>query len=133
MGKRGRQGHMKKEDVKVGAIVSAKSEEELTKPFIGKVEKIYDNSALLAITHYDPADETAISDLNNKLVVNFKNLKPASASTIKNSKTATISEVKVEKLNKVKTTEKKNNKKSDKKAVKKITKKAEKKTNKKKK
>lgn len=87
---------MKKADVKVGAIVAGKSEEELKKPFQGKVEKIYENSALLAITSYDPVDETAISDLNNKIVVNFKNLKAARAA--KNSKTASTNEVKVEKV-----------------------------------
>lgn len=87
---------MKKTDVKVGAIVAGKSEEELKKPFQGKVEKIYENSALLAITSYDPIDEAAISDLNNKIVVNFKNLKAARA--VKNSKTASINEVKVEKV-----------------------------------
>ena len=87
---------MKKTDVKVGAIVAGKSEEELKKPFQGKVEKIYENSALLAITSYDPIDETAVSDLNNKIVVNFKNLKAARA--VKNSKTASINEVKVEKV-----------------------------------
>ena len=89
---------MKKSDIKVGALVGAKSEEELKKPFIGKVEKIYENSALLAITSYDPVDETAISDLNNKIVVNFKNLK--SARSLKNSKTAKANEVKVEKIKK---------------------------------
>lgn len=87
---------MKKADVKVGAIVAGKSEEELKKPFQGKVEKIYENSALLAITSYDPIDETAISDLNNKIIVNFKNLKAARA--VKNSKTASTNEVKVEKV-----------------------------------
>ncbi|AZN77318.1 DUF2187 domain-containing protein [Lactobacillus acidophilus] len=87
---------MKKADVKVGAIVGAKSEEELKKPFQGKVEKIYENSALLAITSYDPVDTTAVSDLNNKIVVNFKNLKAARAA--KNSKTASTNEVKVEKI-----------------------------------
>lgn len=87
---------MKKANVKVGAIVTGKSEEELKKPFQGKVEKIYENSALLAITSYDPIDETAVSDLNNKIVVNFKNLKAARA--VKNSKTASINEVKVEKV-----------------------------------
>ena len=87
---------MKKADVKVGAIVGAKSEEELKKPFQGKVEKIYENSALLAITSYDPVDTTAISDLNNKIVVNFKNLKTARAA--KNSKTASTNEVKIEKI-----------------------------------
>ena len=75
---------MKKADVKVGAIVGGKSEEELKKPFLGKVEKIY---------------ETAISDLNNKIVVNFKNLK--SARSLKNSKTAATNEVKIEKMKKV--------------------------------
>ncbi len=90
---------MKKADVKIGAIVAGKSEEELKKPFQGKVEKIYENSALLAITSYDPIDETAINDLNNKIVVNFKNLKAARAA--KNSKTAATNEVKVEKVEKV--------------------------------
>ena len=90
---------MKKADVKVGAIVGGKSEEELKKPFLGKVEKIYENSVLLAITSYDPVDETAISDLNNKIVVNFKNLK--SARRLKNSKTAATNEVKIEKMKKV--------------------------------
>lgn len=91
---------MKKADVKVGAIVGAKSEEELKKPFQGKVEKIYENSALLAITSYDPVDTTAVSDLNNKIVVNFKNLKAARAA--KNSKIASTNEVKVEKIAKKK-------------------------------
>ncbi|RVU70925.1 MULTISPECIES: DUF2187 domain-containing protein [Lactobacillus] len=93
---------MKKSSVKLGAILTGKSEEELKKPFQGKVEKIYENSALLAITSYDPVDETAISDLNNKIVVNFKNLKPGKAA--KNSKTAATNEVKVERM---KDTEKK--------------------------
>lgn len=87
---------MKKSDVKVGAIVAGKSGEELKKPFQGKVEKIYENSALLAITLYDPVDETSVSDLNNKIVVNFKNLKAARAA--KNSHTAAINEVKIEKI-----------------------------------
>lgn len=95
---------MKKADVEVGAIVGAKSEEELMKPFQGKVEKIYENSALLAIASYDPVDATAISDLNNKIVVNFKNLKAISGA--KNSKTASTNEVKVEKIAKTKKADK---------------------------
>ena len=70
---------MKKADVELGAVVTAKSEEELKKPFQGTVEKIYENSALLAITSFDDVDATAVSDLNYKLVVNFKNMKPAKA------------------------------------------------------
>lgn len=87
---------MKKADVKVGAILTGKSEEELKKPFQGKVEKIYENSALLSITSYDPIDETSISDLNHKIVVNFKNLKVGRVA--KNSKVASTNEVKVEKV-----------------------------------
>lgn len=87
---------MKKADVKVGSILTGKSEEELKKPFQGKVEKVYENSALLAITNFDPVDETAISDLNHKIVVNFKNLKVARG--VKASKTAATNEVKVEKV-----------------------------------
>ena len=96
---------MKKADVKVGAIVGAKPEEELKKPFQGKVEKIYENSALLAITSYDPIDAASVSDLNNKIVVNFKNLKVARV--VKNSKTASTNEVKVEKIAKKSSKDKK--------------------------
>ena len=74
---------MKKADVKADDILSAKSEEELTKPFLGKVEKIYENSALLKIIDYDPTDKTAVSDLNQKIVVNFKNLKSVPKKKIK--------------------------------------------------
>jgi uncharacterized protein YkvS len=68
---------MKKDAVKLGIIVDAKSVEELKKPFQGKVEKIYENSALLEITDYDPVDKGTVSDLNNKMVVSFKNMKKA--------------------------------------------------------
>ena len=56
---------MKKADVKIGQILAATSEEELKHPFQGKVEKIYENSALLAITSYDPEDESSVNELNN--------------------------------------------------------------------
>ena len=65
---------MKKADVKIGQILAATSEEELKHPFQGKVEKIYENSALLAITSYDPEDESSVNELNNKMVINFKSL-----------------------------------------------------------
>lgn len=93
---------MKKTDVKIDDILSAKSEEELTKPFIGKVDKIYENSALLKIIDFDEADETAVNDLNQKIVVNFKNLKAASKRKIKEIKAKAKSDVKVEKIAKAK-------------------------------
>ncbi|CAM3150423.1 hypothetical protein SAMN04487792_0521 [Lactobacillus bombicola] len=89
---------MKKTDIKLDDILSAKSEEELTKPFLGKVEKIYENSALLSIIDYDKADKTAVSDLNKKIVVNFKNLKSAPKRKIKEIQALAKSDVKIEKI-----------------------------------
>ncbi|WP_297816898.1 DUF2187 domain-containing protein [uncultured Lactobacillus sp.] len=93
---------MKKADVKLGQIVGAKSEEELKHPFEGKVEKIYENSALLAITSYDPEDEASVSELNNKMVINFKKLKKVKKPT--NTKTASINDVKISKVEPTKNT-----------------------------
>lgn len=87
---------MKKADVEIGVVVNAKSEEELKKPFQGTVEKIYENSALLAITSFDDVDATAVSDLNYKLVVNFKNMKPARAA--KKAKALSTNNVTIEKV-----------------------------------
>lgn len=87
---------MKKADVKLGDILGATSEEELKHPFEGKVEKIYDNSALLAITSYDSEDETAVSDLNHKMVINFKKLKKVKKPT--QTKVASTNDVKISKV-----------------------------------
>lgn len=87
---------MKKEQVKVGMYVDAKSEEELKKPFQGKVEKIYENSALLQITAFAPEDKDAVNDLNRKMVVNFKNL--SKAKNTSHSYTAATNDVKIEKI-----------------------------------
>ena len=94
---------MKKADVKADDILSAKSDEELTKPFVGKVEKIYENSVLLKIIDYDKADKTAVSDLNQKIVVNFKNLKTVSKKKMKEIQALAKSDVKVEKIKKAAT------------------------------
>ena len=91
---------MKKADVKADDILSAKSDEELTKPFVGKVEKIYENSVLLKIIDYDKADKSAVSDLNQKIVVNFKNLKTVSKKKMKEIQALAKSDVKVEKIKK---------------------------------
>ncbi|MDF7668834.1 MULTISPECIES: DUF2187 domain-containing protein [unclassified Lactobacillus] len=103
---------MKKADVKLGDIVSAKSEEELTKPFIGKVEKTYENSAMLKIIDFDEADRTAIGDLNNKLVVNFKNLKAAPKRKVKEIQSLADNDVKVEKIAKAKEDDQENDEKA---------------------
>ena len=87
---------MKKADVKIGQILAATSEEELKHPFQGKVEKIYENSALLAITSYDPEDESSVNELNNKMVINFKNLKKVKSPP--RGKPAATNDVKISKV-----------------------------------
>ena len=87
---------MKKADVKIGQILAATSEEELKHPFQGKVEKIYENSALLAITSYDPEDESSVNELNNKMVINFKKLKKFKSPA--RWKTAATNDVKISKV-----------------------------------
>ena len=87
---------MKKADVKIGQILAATSEEELKHPFQGKVEKIYENSALLAITSYDPEDESSVNELNTKMVINFKNLKKVKSPA--RGKTAATNDVKISKV-----------------------------------
>ncbi|WEV70680.1 DUF2187 domain-containing protein [Lactobacillus sp. ESL0785] len=89
---------MKKADVKLDDIVSAKSEEELTQPFIGKVEKLYENSAMLTIIDFDQVDKTAVGDLNQKIVVNFKNIKAAPKRKVKEIQALAKSDVKIEKI-----------------------------------
>lgn len=87
---------MKKADVKIGQILAATSEEELKHPFQGKVEKVYENSALLAITSYDPEDESSVNELNNKMVINFKNLKKVKSPA--RGKVAATNDVKISKV-----------------------------------
>ncbi len=66
---------MKKDDVKVGQSVKATVKEDVKLAFTGTVEKIYENSALLTIDDFDQTDAAAVSELNNKIVVNFNDLK----------------------------------------------------------
>ncbi|APT18733.1 MULTISPECIES: DUF2187 family protein [Amylolactobacillus] len=68
---------MKKEELEVGQTVSATVKEDIKKPFTGKVEKIYENSVLLEIVSNEAEDNTAVSELNNKIVVNLSSIKKA--------------------------------------------------------
>jgi len=46
-------------------------------PFQGKVEKIYEHSALMEIVKNDPKDDSNKTELNNKIVVSIKKIKKA--------------------------------------------------------
>ena len=48
---------------KIGDKVAAKKFGPLEHDFSGEVEKVYDNSVMIAITEYDPADQSGINEL----------------------------------------------------------------------
>ena len=70
---------MKKADVKIGQILAATSEEELKHPFQGKVEKIYENSAMVTIVEHDKADSVVVTDFHNRAVVRLSDMKKVAA------------------------------------------------------
>ncbi|KRN25872.1 DUF2187 domain-containing protein [Lacticaseibacillus camelliae] len=63
---------MKREEIQLGDTVRAKVKEDMAHVFTGTVQKKYENSALLAITDYDPSDKQNAAELNFKIVINFK-------------------------------------------------------------
>jgi len=56
-------------EIKIGDYVAAKKFGPLEHDFTGEVNKVYDNSVLVEIRDYDPADKTAVGDMNNRAVV----------------------------------------------------------------
>ncbi|WP_125702559.1 DUF2187 domain-containing protein [Lacticaseibacillus daqingensis] len=63
---------MNKEDIHLGDTVTAKVKEDMDAQFTGTVQKVYENSALLTITDYDAGDRQNATELNFKIVINFK-------------------------------------------------------------
>ena len=60
---------------KVGDSVLCKAFGPLKHNFTGKVEKIYENSALIRLDQYDPEDKIAVGDLHNQAIVRLKEMK----------------------------------------------------------
>ncbi|MCD2256810.1 DUF2187 domain-containing protein [Agrilactobacillus fermenti] len=64
---------MKKEEISVGNSYQCQVKEDMEAPFVGHVDKVYENSALLTITDYNSqADQLNVEELNHRIVVNFK-------------------------------------------------------------
>jgi len=68
---------MKIEDLEVGTIYDCSVDEDMDYPFKGKVEKVYEHSALMEIVENDPKDSANKTELNNKIVVSIKKIKKA--------------------------------------------------------
>lgn len=54
---------------KIGDVVKAKKFGQLEHDFTGTVEKVYDNSVMMSIDEFDPADKTSVNELNKRAVV----------------------------------------------------------------
>lgn len=64
---------MKKEAVLLGKHYQCAVQEDMEAPFVGQVDKIYENSALLTIVEFDlKKDKENAEELNHRIVVNFK-------------------------------------------------------------
>lgn len=54
---------------KIGDVVKAKKFGQLEHDFTGTVEKVYENSIMVSIDDFDPADKTSVNELNRRAVV----------------------------------------------------------------
>ena len=54
---------------KIGDVVKAEKFGQLEHDFTGTVEKVYDNSIMMSIDEFDPADKTSVNELNKRAVV----------------------------------------------------------------
>lgn len=66
-------------DFEIGDRVNCKKFGSLTHDFVGKVEKIYENSAMVSIEEHHDDDSVTVSDFHNRAVVGLKNMKKISA------------------------------------------------------
>ncbi|KRM89751.1 hypothetical protein [Liquorilactobacillus vini] len=62
-------------DFKIGQKVKCKKFGSLNHDFVGSIEKIYENSALVKILEYDQEDEVAVNDFHKRAIVRLKSIK----------------------------------------------------------
>ncbi|EJF00723.1 hypothetical protein [Liquorilactobacillus mali] len=62
-------------EFKIGEKVKCKKFGTLSHDFVGAVEKIYENSAMVAIVEHDATDEVAVNDFHNRVIVRLKDMK----------------------------------------------------------
>ncbi|GAW64005.1 hypothetical protein FC65_GL000993 [Ligilactobacillus acidipiscis DSM 15836] len=65
--------------LKIGDQVSCKKFGSLKHDFVGTVEKIYDNSAMVSIDKYDESDNITVTDFHNRAIVRLSSMKKVSA------------------------------------------------------
>lgn len=63
--------------ISVGDRVKCQKNGNTDYDFYAKVEKIYENSAFVTITHYDLRDDINVAELQYRAVIALKKMKPA--------------------------------------------------------
>ncbi|WP_057896062.1 hypothetical protein [Liquorilactobacillus oeni] len=62
----------------IGEKVKCKKFGTLTHDFVGSIEKVYENSAMVAILDHDASDEVAVNDFHNRVIVRLRDMKKVS-------------------------------------------------------
>lgn len=69
----------KKTDLAVGDNVKCQKYAGLTHDFEGRIQKIYENSAMVQITQHHEEDRMTVGDFHNRAIVSLKKMKKISA------------------------------------------------------
>lgn len=56
-------------DFEIGDLVQGKKFGPMDHDFTGIVEKVYNNSIMVSIQDFDPADKSGVNELNNRAVI----------------------------------------------------------------
>lgn len=67
-----------KYDFAVGDVVESPKFGPLDHGFSGEVEKVYNNSLLVSIDKFDPADQSGVNELNGRAIVRMSSAKALS-------------------------------------------------------
>lgn len=54
---------------KIGDVVKGKKFGPMDHDFSGEVEKVYENSIMIAIQDYDPYDQSGVNELNGRAII----------------------------------------------------------------
>ena len=54
---------------KIGDVVKGKKFGPMDHDFSGEVEKVYENSIMIAIQDYDPSDQSGVNELNGRAII----------------------------------------------------------------
>ncbi|WP_267202453.1 hypothetical protein [Limosilactobacillus kribbianus] len=108
-------------DFEIGDVVKGKKFGPMDHDFTGVVEKVYNNSIMVSIQDFDPADKSGVNELNGRAVIRQKEAKMIKAVPREEKDTDEDEEskkapAKKARASKSKTTKKKTQKKSTKKA-----------------